>query len=292
MLTFKKIELNDKSILNSFLFDEKTNLFTYRFEVLWLWRNVFDFQYAVCEQNNVLFIKTFTKGVHYFLFPVGSKNLQACTELILNSAKQIGCEPIIGQITPENKSLLEQTFPNQFRFESNRDEFEYLYLTEKLCSLSGKKLQPKRNNINFLTKNYACSTEPVSANNMEECFAFSHHWDTVLHSDFSENIAFYEALSAYKTLALDTLVLRLNGCIEGISIGCPLNNDVYLILFEKANPQIRGAYSLINRDFCRTYCTNYRFVNRAEDAGIEGLRKAKLSYYPDLLQEVFLAQKV
>jgi len=290
MLTFKKIELSDKIILNSFLSKISTNLFTYCFEVLWLWRDVFDFRYAICEQNNTLFIKTFTNGIHYFLFPIGNKNIKECVELILTTTCQIGCKPIIGQITPENKSLLENTFPDQFHFEANRDEFEYLYLTERLCSLSGKKLQAKRNNINFLKKNFSWTTEPISNKNIEECLVFSRYWDSSLHSNFAENAAFYEALNAYKTLTLNTLVLRLNGKIEGITIGCPLNSEVYLILFEKANPQIRGVYSLINQEFCCQFCTNYKYINRAEDAGVEGLRKAKLSYFPDLLQEVYLAK--
>ena len=290
MLTFKKIELSDKSVLNSYLLNEQTNLFTYNFEVLWLWRNVFDFQYAICHENNILFIKTYTNGTHYFLFPIGSKNIRKCVELVLENATQFDSKPILGQITPENKLLLEDLFPNKFSFEANRNEFEYLYLSDRLCSLSGKKLQSKRNNINFLKKNYNWSIETISEKNINECFDFSRIWDKSLHADFIENEAFYEALNAYKSLSLDTLVLRLNGKIEAISMGCSLNENVYLILFEKANPNIRGAYSLINKEFCCKYCSRYKYINRAEDAGIEGLRRAKLSYYPDILQEVYIAK--
>ena len=119
MLTFKKIELSDKSVLNSYLLNEQTNLFTYNFEVLWLWRNVFDFQYAICHENNILFIKTYTNGTHYFLFPIGSKNIRKCVELVLENATQFDSKPILGQITPENKLLLEDLFPNKFSFEAN-----------------------------------------------------------------------------------------------------------------------------------------------------------------------------
>ncbi len=292
MLTFRKIELADKPLLDQYLKNQDTNLFTYCFEVLWLWRDVFEFQYAICPRNNVLFIKTYTNGVHYFLFPVGiGGNLIPCIKLILDSAKQFDCEPIIGQITPANKMLLEREMPDEFTFTANRNESEYIYLSERLRTLAGKKLQPKRNNINFLEKNFAWSTETISAKNIDECVLFSKKWNTTLHDDFEENIAFAEALQAYETLQLDTLVLRLNGNIEGISMGCALNKNVYLTLFEEANPQIRGAYSLLNREFCRTYCATYQFINRAEDAGVEGLRQAKMSYAPDVLQEVFLARR-
>lgn len=292
MLEFKKISLDDKAKLLPYLSNGESRLFTFSFEVLFLWRDVFDFQYAFCKHNDILFIKTFTSGKHFFLFPLcAGNNPKACIDHILSCASALGCEPLIGQITPENKALLEEIAPGEFEFSADRNEFEYIYSTEKLITLSGKKLQPKRNNINFIEKNFQWSVEDITSKNIEECASFSEEWDKTMHEEFSENVAFNQALLYYSSLNLDGLALRINGEIQGVAFGCKLNSDVYLALFEKANPNLRGAYTLLNREFCKRYAQNFRYINRAEDAGVEGLRRAKMSYYPEILQEVYLAKK-
>jgi len=292
MLLFKPITLSDKILINSYLSQQKTRLFTYSFEVLFLWREVYDFQYT--EFDNHLLIKTCVDGCHYFLFPVGNHDLTKTLQAIVEHSFCLDCPPVIGQITPENKALIEQLLPGKFEFISSRNEFEYIYESEKLASLSGKSLQPKRNHINFFTKNHLWQFEEISSDNIGECIAFSDEWDYNYNDNpksklFTENKALNECFLHYDTMQLDGGCLRMDGKIAALAIGCPLNEEVYLCLFEKASHIQRGAYTMINREFVRHFAMNYKYINRAEDGGVEGLRQAKLSYSPAILQEVYLA---
>lgn len=293
MLSFRPVTLSDKELINSYLKQQHTRLFTYSFEVLFLWRNVYDFQIA--EFDNHLLIKTYVDGCHYFLFPVGDDNLLATLEAMLDHSFCLDCTPVIGQITPENKEVMERLMPGKFKFIPSRNEYEYLYESEKLATLSGKALQPKRNHINFVEKNYSWQFEPITSENIGECIAFNDAWDYHYNDNpeskrFIENKAINDYFLYYDKMPLDGGCIRLDGKVAGISVGTPLNDEVYLCLFEKASHIYRGAYTLINREMVRHYATGYKYVNRAEDGGVEGLRQAKLSYNPVILQEVFLAE--
>jgi len=292
MLSFKPITLSDKTIINSYLDRRKSNLFTYSFEVLYLWRDVYDFQYAVlCD---MLLMKTCVDGRHYFLFPAGNGDTKTVLENLFQHAEYLESPFLMGQITQQDKKLMERLFPDKFNFIPARGEFEYLYDTGRLASLSGNALQAKRNNINFLQNHHSWEFAVMTPDNLHACIAYSKAWDDTYNDNpksklFVENKAIYEAFDHFEELGLDGGLLRIDGEIKAITMGCRLNDDVYLCLFEKANHLLRGAYTLINREFVRRFATGYNYVNRAEDGGVEGLRQAKLSYHPAILLEVFQA---
>ena len=81
------------------------------------------------------------------------------------------------------------------------------------------------------------------------------------------------------------------GQVVGFTIGEPLNADTYVVHVEKAFAEINGAYPMINREYVRSMMQGYTYVNREEDDGVEGLRKAKESYYPIMLEK-FVAREV
>jgi uncharacterized protein len=295
MLLFRPVTLSDKTLINNYLQKQHSRLFTYSFEVLFLFRDVYDFQIA--EFDNHLLIKTYVDGCHYFLFPVGDDTVMPSLEAMLDHSFCLDCAPVIGQITPENKVLMERLMPDKFRFIPSRNEYEYIYASEKLATLSGKALQSKRNHINFVEKNYAWQFEPITSENIGECIAFNDEWDYHYNDDpeskrFTENKALDDYFRFFEQMPLHGGCLRFDGKVVAIAVGYPLNEEVYLYLFEKASHLHHGAYALINREMIRYYAKNYTYVNRAEDGGVEGLRKAKMSYNPAILQEVYLAELV
>lgn len=66
-------------------------------------------------------------------------------------------------------------------------------------------------------------------------------------------------------------------------MGHPLNKDTFVVHFEKAFAEIQGSYQIINREFARNCCEGYTYINREDDAGMPGLREAKMSYLPEIL---------
>lgn len=290
MIIFRQVTLDDRDTIRAYTKSKGSRLLNYSFEVLFLWKEVCDFEIA--EKDGFLLIKTFHHNQHYFLFPLGEGNLKQIILDMQEYAKSRCAVFQMFQILPEQKQELETLFPGQFSFEPTRDEFEYLFESERLMSLKGKALQPKRNHINAFEKEYRWSFEEITHSNMVDALMFSHQWDlemdVPLESPLNMEIqASMIAFEAFFCLGLDGGILRANGEVVAISLGCPISDDTYLVLFEKADNKVRGAYPMINREFAKHFCSDYRYINRAEDNGDEGLRKAKLSYHPDILLEMY-----
>lgn len=292
MLNFRRVTFADEPIIRKYFSETPRAQLNYCFEVLYLWRDVCEFE--VCEYDGFLLIKTFIECNHNFLFPLGNGgNLKHVFELMKQYAESHYCTFNMFQINEEEKNWFEENMADRCSFEAVREEFEYVYLRERLATLSGKKLQAKRNHINALEKECSWSYEAISSENIQECCLVNSQWISEHTAGFDrqmemENTALCNALADFSHLNIQGGALRINGRIEAFSLGCPLTDDTYLVLFEKANAHIRGAYPLMNREFIRHAVPEaFTFINRAEDAGEEGLRQAKLSYIPDRLEPLY-----
>ncbi len=190
--------------------------------------------------------------------------------------------------------LLEQWYPGRFQIAYDRDSADYVYETEKLTTLAGKKLHGKRNHINKFKENYpGWVYEPVGAGNVEECFQMALKWREEAECEQDEEkraemCVTLNALRLFEELGLKGGLLRAEpeGEVLAFTIGEPLNPDTFVVHIEKAFAGIQGAYPMINQQFVIHEAQGYQYVNREEDTGAEGLRKAKLSYRP-----VFLVEK-
>ena len=228
-----------------------------------------------------------------FAYPAGEKeNVHAALEYLMKYTAEKG-EPFrLYNVTPEHFEQLDAWYPGRFEIEYNRDYADYVYETEKLASLAGKKLHGKRNHINKFKTLYPDWTyESLSENNVEECFQMALKWRNQNGCDDdpeknAEICVTLNSLRLYKELGLKGGVLKAEGQIAAFTLGEPLSEDTFVVHIEKAFPDIEGAYPMINQQFVQHECMDYQYVNREEDTGAEGLRKAKLSYRP-----VFLVEK-
>ena len=134
-LHFRDVELSDKTAIDVFLKHYPTRKLNYCFEVLYLWREACEFQIEFFD--NLLLIKTFINCHHNFLYPLGSGDIAKTIEKMITYSEARHCPFRLFQIPPAGKELLEQCFPERFRFELSRNEMEYLYSTERLATLSG-----------------------------------------------------------------------------------------------------------------------------------------------------------
>jgi hypothetical protein len=198
-------------------------------------------------------------------------------------------------LTAADLDVLEDRYPGQFYFEPDRDSFDYVYSVEALAELKGKKLQRKRNHCNrFFLLHHGCTTAPITDENTPQVLQMLEDWYAQkLAADptasfYLEQAAIRRALQHRQELGLEGLVLIYKGQIIAMTMGSALSDNTFDIHFEKALEGFDGAYAAINREFARYLREKYpevKFLNREDDLGLEGLRKAKLSYYPHHLVE-------
>ncbi len=198
-------------------------------------------------------------------------------------------------ILKEEYEMIERWYPGKYQMDSRRQDSDYVYMREKLATLSGKKLHGKRNHIHRFEENYPdWSYEPITDDNVEECARMAMKWCLQNCADEEQNWEYdkidesklvINAIRHRDALGMKGGALRAAGEIIAITLGEPLTQDTFVIHFEKAFSNVQGAYPMINREFVRNELEEYTYVNREEDLGDEGLRKAKLSYRPEFLIE-------
>jgi hypothetical protein len=192
-------------------------------------------------------------------------------------------------------ALLEQLYPGRFRFHDDRDSYDYIYDINDLADLKGRKYQRKRNHINRFHQNHPGFTvEPLTDENTVEAVLLLQKWyaDRAIadpHSDFiMEQAAIFKALRDRRELGIEGLLLKHEGKTLAVTMGCKLSDTTFDVQFEKALDEADGAYPTINQEFARYLRSkhpNLLWLDREDDMGLEGLRKAKLSYCPHHMVE-------
>ena len=292
MIDFKPIDLQDQDMINKYIKASDLKSCDYSFVNNYIWSKANNIQYAILDGFYCL-KSLLGKGTLY-TYPVGSGDRKAVIEALLSDAKQRDVPFRLRGILPDCMEDLENLFPGMFDYTSNRDEFDYIYNVESLSTLAGKKYQSKRNHIARFKDNPDWIYEEITKENIDECLEMNNEWCKV-NSCFDdvnlkhELCAVKRAFAHYFDLNLQGGLLRLNGKIVAYSIGEPLTSDTFVMHIEKAFSEIQGAYPMINQQFLIHNCQSYKYVNREEDMGDEGLRKTKLSYHPEILLEKFTA---
>ena len=247
---------------------------------MFLWARHYDVTFAVIEDTLVFRDGGADPG---FAYPAGEEVcVKRALEFLMKYSEEQGYPFKLYNVTAENFAQIEAWFPGEFELEYDRDQADYVYESEKLATLAGKKLHGKRNHINKFQKLYPnWSYEPLNDENMEECFQMALKWrnQNGCEEDPGKNAEMCVALNAlrlYKELDQRGGVLRVDGQVVAFTIGEELCEDTFVVHIEKAFADIDGAYPMINQQFVQHECTGYQYVNREDDAGSEGLRKSKI----------------
>ena len=288
MLELKELTLNDKQWVNDLLAEGHYMPCDYCFGNLFIWKHVYEEKAArIGDYFTVRFNGDGGADGISFLYPAGTGSIKPVIEELLDYCERQKI-PFRLFSTPEDKlAELQELFPGLFEYEENRDYADYIYRTEDLTNLSGKKYHGKRNHIaRFKEGNW--SFEPMGSENLEDCREMNAAWCRANDCGKDESLreeqcAVERALRHFAELDFFGGVLRLDGRVVAFTIGERLNGDTAVVHIEKALPEVQGAYPAINREFVAQMCQEYAYINREEDLGIEGLRKAKLSYHPAIL---------
>lgn len=244
-----------------------------------LWRNKYNIK--VCNYKDTLFKAYFIKDASVgYAFPIGKLAPKEALEILMGDAGERGVKPLIGMLNKTNAEILTHLYPDTFTLIEERDSADYIYNRENLALLKGKKFHAKRNHISKFIRNYPGYVyRAIDSTNIEDAFFVAHKWHMHNDSDKSELSAIREALDNFDALSLFGGVLYVNARPVAMTIGSKINDFVCDVNFEKA-VDVDGAYAVINNEFAKAHDKFLQF-NREEDMGLEGLRKAKLSYNPD-----------
>jgi hypothetical protein len=291
MLNFRPILLSDKKEIDS-IFCRNTYMSSdCTFTNLYTWEPLYRTVFAI--EGDMLFLRfTGREGQVCYMTPMGGMPYAEAMERIVDDARQNGWPLAVKDVTLRMWNRIEQAWPGRFAFIPDRANYEYIYLSERLIKLSGKKLQSKRNFINrFKAENPEWEYVPVTTDTeISECLRMLDEWAAIKASRYTplqeyDYLAARTTLENYHYLQIRGGALRAGGRVVAFTLGEPLKEDMFVIHTEKAFADVPGAYPLINREFAEHEAQAFKYINREEDMGLENLRKAKMSYYPDILLE-------
>lgn len=290
-MEFKKPEMGDKEKLTCYFksMNERSCELTFANTLLWAPHYHVDY----CILGDFLVCRSSGEEGIYFNYPIGdqAKDIRPVIDELKEYCEKEGIPLQFRSVTKEMFARLCLAYPGEFEITYNRDAADYVYFAEKLRTLSGKKLHGKRNHINRFKENYPdWSYERITADNMEECLKMAQDWriENDCEDDPEKQAEFCVTLNFLKhmdELGVFGGLIRAEGRIVAFSIGEAVNDDTLVVHIEKAFADVQGAYPMINQQFVEDYGKDYLYVNREEDMGSEGLRKAKLSYRPEMLIE-------
>jgi len=284
-IDFKRIKPEDKSIYEMYMPDGFTRGCEFSFTNLCIWGEQ---NFAEVSGHLVLFSHFGSHTV--YPYPIGRGDKRAVIDRIIADAKARGIPCNISGLTDGAKTLLEELYPGLFEFHCNEGSFDYVYDINDLADLAGKKYHAKRNHLNrFREAHPNFRTVPIDGGNIGEVKRMCEEWYSAKlrenpDSDFyMERKALETALNNYDTLELCGLILLDGDTMLAMTVASRMNEDTFDVHFEKAWADVQGAYAAINCEFAKYIREKYDtvcYLDREEDMGIEGLRKAKQSYRP------------
>jgi hypothetical protein len=289
MLEFQKITPDQREKFEKYLLPLGKSC-EYTFTNLCIWGR----QRATMIDEYLVLFSHFDRRAVY-PFPAGQGDIKPVLDRIILDALERGIPCCITGLDRENMDLLEQLYPGKFTFQCDRDSFDYVYNIDDLADLKGRKYQKKRNHVNkFRTLYPDAQTEVMTPAHLPEVREMTKQWYVARQqmdptgSYTLEQVALDRAFDHFEALKLEGMVLRIQGKIAAFTMASRLSENTMDVHFEKALEDIDGAYAAINQAFAQHLREKYpeiRYLDREDDMGLEGLRKAKLSYCPDHLKE-------
>lgn len=280
----REIRLEDKPAFDAQFDANPPELSTYTFTNIFAWRGACETTVSRVGDRILVFRREGDDVT--CLEPIGRGAVAPIIEEVLNSSTQVSSfERISGAVAAEVRDSVVVVEPD-------RDNSDYLYSADDLINLAGRKYDGKRNMIGRAKASIQYEYVKLDARTAMECEEFAEYWCEDRQCETvdglrRERCAIYQMLSNFEALGIVGGAIRANGAIVAFSLGEALNPETLVIHIEKADSRMEGLYQLINNEFCKAEAAGYRYVNREQDLGIPGLRKAKESYHPLRMIEAF-----
>ena len=288
MLEFQPVQLEDQEHIDRDLTHATTKNYDECFATLYSWKDTYHAAYA--RTQGCLLLRLEEEGRPGFIPPVGAGDFTAAMRELMRSQKEKGEPLVMISVTDESRARLEGAFPGQFVFEHRRDLDDYIHLTASLGELKGKDFHGKRGHVKKFSMLYNYEYRPMPPELVPAVLEMNTAWCRG-HSYDDDDAARHEKLAAelllrnFEALHVEGGVLLVDGRVVAASAGTPQfsGSDTIVVHFEKGLTEYEGIYSAICHFFMKDCSSRYTYANREEDMGIPGLRKSKLSYYPELI---------
>lgn len=296
-LIVSEISIDDKQCFDKYFKMANLQISELNFTNFFIWRDYYKVRYSII--NNFLCVMSIIEDRKPFcFFPLGdyynSEDLKTAIYMLREYFSQMGWELLFCRVSAQQISILEG-LGITFNAKEDRDNFDYIYSVQKLSTLSGKKLDGKRNHINKFKKLHSFEYVEISDENISDCIDIVEKWCVQRNYSESDSLtaerkANLDLLNNYNSLRVVGAIIKVDGKPEAVTVGEKLNDNTVVIHIEKANAEIHGLYTLVNQQFLVNHWNDIEYVNREQDLGLEGLRKAKLSYNPISLVEKFTVE--
>lgn len=286
-LNFRKPTLDDIDNIKHALKYVKHNACDYTPTNIIMWGDEYNTEIAFDDSD--LYIKYNVDGMTFFGIPFVMTGMKKGIENLIKYTEDNNIELTIGDVELEIFEIIDRIYPGQFKVAYQRDGADYVYNIKDMAELSGKKYHGKKNHINKFKKTYInWCYEKMSDDNTNECIDMVKEWrvknvcvDDVEKAD--EICIMINSIKNRERLGLIGGLIRANDRVVAVTLGGAINDEMFDINFEKAFSDVPGAYPMINQQFIINELMNYKYVNREEDMGLDGLRKAKESYLPEFM---------
>ncbi len=300
METFRRLVLDDKTSFDQLLRELQPETSDLTFTNLFMWQYSYGLQVMYDHALDYWILwadPPNAKWKKFFLPPVGDWNnldkLREVFKIMEKWAVNQNFEFLIRRAPKRLFETLSKIEPNLIAKEERRT-FDYLYNSSDLINLAGRKYHGKRNHLNQFLRKYQWEYSKLNQELVQECLDLKTDWFDIKKRPgkelTDEERAMARVLDKFAVLRVVGGVIKIEGKIQALAVGERLNSNTAVIHIEKANIEYDGMYTAINQQFAANCWSEYEFINREEDMGIEGLRKAKLSYKPVKLVEKFSIQ--
>jgi hypothetical protein len=300
-LDFQPLNLSHQAMIEKYMYWYGENSCQHSFVSMFCFNAKYG--YSVCEEDNTLFVcreKLSNEQYRTYLIPMGGGDKLAAIKRLQEDARLYGAKVRLETVTENVKNTLEKECPGVFSAEENRDYAEYIYSAEKLAYLPGKEMASKRKDTNSFWRDYEdrVNIKKMTGAHSDETIAYQEKWlkTRLLQEDSIqlelENEAIMLGLQNFDKLGLSGIMLYVDNVLRGYAYGSKLSDDCYDVIIEKGDREIDNIYRVLNMEIVKRCCSGMTYINREEDLGQPGLRKAKLSYKPDILLNKYIMTEV
>ncbi|NVM18823.1 MAG: DUF2156 domain-containing protein [Candidatus Lokiarchaeota archaeon] len=289
----KRLSLDDKELFDNYFQNYPPQNSEFTFTNLFMWRKFYEWFYLEWNNHLVLFSKEYFKKSRpplagsndaiYFFPPIGPDP----AAMIFNIAeiyKTAEFNRVSEDIT--NSIISNERFVSlNFQIVEDRDNWDYVYEVETLKTLPGNRHRQNRRWLNKFLETYDYQFEILTEELIDKCKKLQLEWCVMRQCEEDEGLeqeqeAIYEALDNFSALGFKGALICIDDKCAGYTFGEILNSDTLVIHVEKAHMVYDGGYQAIGNLFLSNVFSDIPFVNREQDLGVEGLRRAKESYKP------------